>query len=135
MTKPVPAEAGRHEARERAVQLVYEAEQRDLDATSILSDQVLEPDPYTATLVAGVGEHRNEIDNLIEEFSRGWSLERMPAMDRAVLRIAIFELNHAPDVPTAVVLDEAVVLAKRYSTDDSPRFVNGLLSAVAAEVR
>lgn len=135
MSRPVSAEAGRHEARERAIQLIYEAEQRELDSAAILADQVLDPDPYTATLVAGVGEHRNEIDNLIEEFARGWTLERMPAMDRAVLRVAIFELGHVADVPTPVVLDEAVELAKRYGTDDSGRFVNGVLSAIAKELR
>ncbi|NLA34455.1 MAG: transcription antitermination factor NusB [Actinobacteria bacterium] len=135
MTRPVSAEAGRHEARERAIQLIYEAEQRDLDSAGILADQVLDPDPYTVTLVTGVGEHRGHIDELIERFARGWTIERMPSMDRAVLRVAIYELGHVDAVPTAVALDEAVELAKRYGTDDSGRFVNGVLSSVAKELR
>lgn len=131
----VPSEPGRHEARERAIQLVYEAEQRELDAAGILGDQLLEPDAYTVTLINGVGEHRAEIDEVISTYARGWTLERMPSMDRAVLRVAVYELGHAPDVPTAVVLDEAVELAKRYGTDDSGRFVNGVLSSAARELR
>ncbi|HPB46671.1 MAG: transcription antitermination factor NusB [Microthrixaceae bacterium] len=131
----VPSEPGRHEARERAVALGYEAEQRDLDAAGILDDQILDPDPYTVALVAGVGEHLEEIDTTIERFARGWTLERMAAMDRAVLRVAIFELAHREDIPTPVVIDEAVELAKRYGTDDSSRFVNGVLDSAANALR
>lgn len=126
---------GRREARERAVQLVYEAEQRSLDAPAILADQVIDPDPYTAALVAGVGRYQAEIDALVGRYSKGWSLDRMPALDRAVLRVGVYELGHESDVPTAVVLNEAVELANSYSTDDSGRFVNGVLAAVAKELR
>ncbi len=129
------AAAGRREARERAVQLVYEAEQRELAADDLLAEQAVEPDAYTDALVRGVDEHREAIDALITCFAKGWSIERMPALDRAVLRVAIYELGHQPQVPTAVVLNEAVELSNTYSTDDSGRFVNGVLSAVAKELR
>ncbi len=83
----------------------------------------------------GVGDHLDEIDALIRAYAQGWTLERMPSIDRALLRIGVFELVHRPDVPTGAVIDEAVQLAKEFSTDDSGRFVNGLLSAVAAAER
>jgi N utilization substance protein B len=126
---------GRREERERAVQLVYEAEQRELDAAAILTEQVLDPEPYTATLVSGVERHRTQIDGLVSRLSRGWTLERMPAIDRAILRVGVYELGHEPEVPTGVVLNEAVELANSYSTDDSGRFVNGVLAAAARELR
>jgi N utilization substance protein B len=93
------------------------------------------PDPFTEVLVRGVGEHQDEIDELIRTHSRGWKLERMPAVDRAVLRLGIYELFYQPDVPTATVISEAVELAKRFSTDESGRFVNGMLSAIAKLAR
>ena len=87
------------------------------------------------TLVEGVEDHRAELDALIVGHARNWSLERMPAIDRNVLRLALYELKDRPDVPVAVVIDEAVELAKRFSTDDSGRFVNGMLSAIAPKLR
>ncbi len=93
------------------------------------------PEPRVTELVEGVEDHREEVDALIADHARNWSLERMPAIDRNVLRIALFELMGRPDVPTAVVIDEAVELAKRFSTDDSGRFVNGMLSAIAPKLR
>jgi len=101
----------------------------------VLASLPLEPDEFAVELVRGVGEHREEIDELITAHARNWDIHRMPALDRALLRLACFELAHRPDVPTGAVISEAVELAKRYSTDDSGRFVNGVLSAVAAEVR
>ncbi len=86
-------------------------------------------------LVEGVGDHLDEIDATIRAYAQGWTLERMPSLDRALLRIGVFELTYRPDVPTGAVISEAVELAKTFSTDDSGRFVNGLLSAVAADVR
>ncbi|MFN8053260.1 MAG: transcription antitermination factor NusB [Acidimicrobiales bacterium] len=132
---PVGAGVGRREERERAVQLVYEAEQRELGAGDILADQVLDPEPYTGDLVRGVDRHRVQIDALLTRFAKGWTLDRMPALDRAILRVATYELGHEPEVPTAVVLNEAVELANSYSTDDSGRFVNGVLASIAREVR
>ncbi len=101
----------------------------------LLADLPAEPDPYALELARGVEEHREEIDTLIRKFADRWSLERMPVIDRNVLRMAVFELAHRPDVPTGAVISEAVELAKRYSTDDSGRFVNGMLSSIAEEVR
>ena len=129
------AGTGRREARERAVQLVYEAEQRELDATAVLAEQAVTPDEYTAAIVTGVHRHIEQLDGLIVRFAKGWSLDRMPSLDRAVLRVAIYELGHEPEVPTAVVLNEAVELSNTYSTDDSGRFVNGVLSSIAKELR
>ena len=128
---PVP----RREARERALSLLYEAEAKEVPPVQVLADLPVPPDAFAATLVAGVGEHLGEIDALISRHSIGWALERMPAIDRAVLRLAIFELLGCDDTPTAVVLSEAVDLAGGYSTDESGRFVNGVLAAVAGEVR
>jgi N utilization substance protein B len=130
-----PVATARREARERALHLLYEAEVRGLPPQGVLDDQILAPDAFTARLVGGVGEHLGELDGLITETSHTWSLERMPAMDRAVLRLGAYELVHEPETPTAVVIDEAVELAKQYSTEDSGRFVNGVLSSIAATSR
>lgn len=126
---------GRRAARERAVTLLYEAEQRDLSSDEVLAGEVLEPDPYTAAVLRGVDAEGERIDGVISRFAKGWVLERMAALDRAVLRVAVYELLHSDDVPVAVVINEAVELANTYSTDDSGRFVNGVLSAAAAELR
>ena len=125
----------RREARERALSLLYEADAKACPPDAVLADLPVPPDPFAGDLVAGVGAHLEEIDERIRRFARGWTLERMPVVDRTVLRMAIYELLHRPDVPTAAVISEAVELAKRYSTDDSGRFVNGMLSAIAEEVR
>lgn len=115
--------------------MLYEAEARGLEPSEVADAQVVTPDDLTRVLVDGVTQHRVELDALITRFARGWSIERMPSLDRCVLRMAIFELLERLEIPTAVILDEAVELAKVYSTDDSGRFVNGVLSAVAREVR
>ena len=127
--------ASRREARERALSLLYEAEQKGEAPSAVLADQPLAPDPFVAELVQGVEATAAEADALITTFARGWKLERMPVLDRAILRMAIFELAHLPSVPTATVIDEAVELAKRYSTEESGRFVNGVLASVARQVR
>jgi transcription antitermination protein NusB len=125
----------RREARERALSLLYEADAKACSPEAVLEELPVPPDPFAGDLVAGVGAHLGEIDERIRRFARGWTLERMPVVDRTVLRMAIYELLHRPDVPTAAVISEAVELAKSYSTDDSGRFVNGMLSAIAEEVR
>jgi N utilization substance protein B len=130
-----PRPGSRTEARETALVLLYEAESRVVSPAVVLDAQVLPPPPFAAALVLGVAEHRDEIDALIGRFARNWRLERMPALDRCVLRMAVYELVHRPDVPKGVVLSEAVELASRYSTEASGRFVNGVLAAVANEVR
>ena len=126
---------GRREARERAIQILYEADTKSLDPSAVLGELAVSPDPYAVELVCGVEADRPRIDEAIARHSAGWALERMPVVDRAVLRVATFELLAQNDVPTAVVLSEAVELAKLYSTSDSGRFVNGVLASVAAEVR
>lgn len=125
----------RSDAREQAVMLLYEGEQRDADPVRLLDERRLLAADVVGSMLAGVGAARVAIDSLISENSKGWPLERMPALDRAILRLAIWELTDRPDVPTAVVIDEAVELAKRFSTDDSGRFVNGVLATVARTVR
>lgn len=125
----------RSNARERALYRLYEAESKGVEPRQVLAEQVLPPDELTSLLVEGVEDHRDELDELIAGQAHGWTLERMPAIDRNVLRLATFELAHRPDVPVAVVIDEAVELAKRFSTDDSGRFVNGVLSALASKLR
>jgi N utilization substance protein B len=125
----------RREARERALALLYEAEAKSTSGTEILDAQPIEVEEFAADLVAGVADHRDELDALISRFAKGWVIERMPAVDRNLLRMACYELAHRPDVPPNVVINEAVELAKRYSTDDSGRFVNGVLAAIATEVR
>ena len=127
----------RSKARKRAVDILYEAELRERDAVAVLGDRLADPDmppvhDYTATLVEGVAEHRDQIDELITEHAEGWTLARMPAVDRAVLRLGLYELLWADDVDVAVAIDEAVELAKSLSTDDSPRFINGVLGRIAS---
>lgn len=125
----------RSEARERALDLLYEADAKDLSVAEVLTALPVPPDDLAVLLVEGVAARRVEIDALLAEHARGWTLERMPVIDRTVLEVAVFELMGRPDVPTAVVIDEAVELAKRFSTDDSGRFVNGMLATIAPLVR
>lgn len=87
---------------------------------------------YAREIVDGVGDHREEIDELISSYAQGWPIDRMPYVDRAILRFASWELLFNPEIPVAVAIDEAVELAKEYSTEDSGRFVNGVLSKIAA---
>ncbi len=130
-----PVAGGRHEARERAVHLLYEAAAKELPIDEVLSSQVLAADEYTESLVRGVADHVAELDEVISSLARGWTIARMPTLDVVVLRLACFELAHRPDVPRGVVLSEAVDLAGRYGTDESSRFVNGLLAAAADQLR
>ncbi|WP_410610478.1 transcription antitermination factor NusB [Amycolatopsis sp. lyj-109] len=137
-SKPHPNRGGaisRRQARRRAVEMLYEASQRDTDAVTLLADRVgaTEVDPiadYTISLVEGVTGRKTQIDELLAEHAQGWTLERMPKVDLAVLRIGVYELLWAEDVPDPVAIDEAVGLAKELSTDDSPRFVNGVLGRI-----
>lgn len=125
----------RRDARERALGLLYEAETKGCTGSELLDALPVEADEFAAGLVRAVDEHREQIDGLLTEHSKGWTLSRMPALDRAALRMGTAELLTRPDVPTAVVLNEVVELASRFSTDDSGRFVNGLLAKIATEVR
>ena len=125
----------RSDARERALYLLYEAHSKGIAPAATIDIQVLEPDELTQELVRGVDANLAQLDELIAAKAKGWTLTRMPVLDLSVMRLAVFELVERPHVPTAVVLNEAVELAKRYSTDDSGRFVNGVLAAIAADVR
>ena len=125
----------RTDARERALILLYEAESKGIAPSEVLAAQISPADELTTLLVEGVEANRDHLDEVIAAHAKGWTLQRMPTLDRNVLRIASFELMSRPDVPVAVVLDEAVELAKRFSTDDSGRFVNGVLSAVVPVLR
>jgi N utilization substance protein B len=123
----------RTKARKRAVDILFEAEQRGVDPQVLLADRVIEPHTeaavpqYTVDLVEGVVEQRERIDELLATYSHGWTVERMPAVDRALLRVGTWELLYNDEVPDAVAVDEAVDLAGQLSTDESPSFVNGLL--------
>lgn len=124
----------RHESRERALTILYEADLRGRGIGTVLAAHVdgeCPPSEFAVELVEGVRGERDTLDVLIRAHSHGWTLERMPILDRNVLRLAAWELTHT-DVPTPVVIDEAVTLAKSLSTDDSGRFVNGLLARLAA---
>jgi N utilization substance protein B len=126
--------SARSKARKRAVDVLYEADVRGLDAVTTLAERVALADPpvneYTIELVEGVSAARERIDAILSDFAEGWTLERMPDVDRAVLRLGVYELLWRADVPDAVAIDEAVELAKTLSTDESPRFVNGVLARV-----
>ena len=125
----------RSNARESAVHLLYEAESRDLPVATIVSAQTLGVDDLVALLTSGVSSRRTVLDEIITEHSHTWTIHRMPAIDRNILRLAIYELMDRPEVPIAVIINEAVELAKRFSTEESGRYVNGVLSAIAKKVR
>lgn len=137
--EPARPVRGRHLARKRAVDLLFEAEARGLTPAELVeiraalaaaTSEVAPLHPYTAAVAVGVTAHSAHIDDLITSHLQGWTLERLPAVDRAILRVAVWELLHATDVPEPVAVDEAVQLAKELSTDDSPGFVNGVLGQV-----
>ncbi|HVA61965.1 MAG TPA: transcription antitermination factor NusB [Mycobacteriales bacterium] len=123
--------SARGKARKRALDVLFESDQRGLDPLVTLEARQADADPpvsaYTAELVEGVRAHAERIDELLSTYAVGWTLDRMPAVDRALLRVGVFELLWCDDVPDPVVVDEAVRLARQLSTDESPAFINGLL--------
>jgi N utilization substance protein B len=125
----------RHQARERALSLLYEAELKDEPPSVVLAALVVEPDQYARVLLGAVEERQEEIDHLVDGAAIGWDIDRMAVVDRNVLRLAVAELLTQGDVPVAVILNEAVELATGYSTDESGRFVNGVLATLAARLR
>jgi N utilization substance protein B len=127
--------APRHQARERALTLLYEAELKGIRPALVLEDLPVAPDPYTVTLVETVEAEQSDIDGLIGGAAIGWEMARMAVVDRNVLRLAVAELLTFPDVPVAVILNEAVELATSYSTDSSGSFVNGVLATLAVQIR
>ena len=126
----------RTKARKRALDVLFEAEQRHVDPETLLADRIVEPGTeaslpqYSVEIVEGVLDNINRIDELLETYSHGWTLERMPAVDRALLRIGTWEILFNDEVPDAVAIDEAVELSRSLSTDDSPSFVNGMLGRI-----
>ncbi|MBN9152675.1 MAG: transcription antitermination factor NusB [Microbacterium sp.] len=132
--------SARTKARKRALDILFQADVRGDDLATVLAAEARraanEPAResswlYARDIVDGVIDHRDEIDEQITTFAKDWSLARMPAVDRAVLRIGTWEILHNDDVPTAVAIDEAVELAKEFSTDDSGAFVHGVLARIA----
>ena len=133
--------SARTKARKRAVDAVFAADLRKISPLTLLDDVAeLAADRqnqelifgYAREIVQGVVDHHEQIDDLLETYSQGWALDRMPNLDRAILRVAVWEILHNPDVPDAVAVNEAVEMAKELSTDDSGSFVNGLLSRIAS---
>jgi transcription antitermination protein NusB len=126
--------AARSKARKRALDILFEAEMRRESPLAVLESRQIQADPpvteYAAELVRGVQAHRDVIDKLLTEHSVGWTLDRMPAVDRNILRIGAYELLWGTGVPEAVAISEAVVLAQDLSTDASPAFINGLLAGL-----
>lgn len=127
--------AARSKARKRALDILFEAEMQGVPVSVTLARRLASADPplneYTVTLVEGIIAHRERIDELLSTYAVGWTLDRMPAVDRNVLRIGVFEIVYRDDVPDAVAISEAVILVQDLSTDDSPGFVNGLLGRIA----
>ncbi len=123
--------SARGKARNRALDVLFEAEQRSVSAFDVIrarrekTDQIV--NPYTVEIVEGVVSQQIAIDEFLETYSQGWTLERMPSVDRIILRIGTWELLYNDDVPDGVAVSEAVALAKTLSTDESPSFINGLL--------
>jgi N utilization substance protein B len=128
----------RRKARKRALDVLYEADQRDLPPVEVLAgylQRLAQPHPehmgYAVGLVEGVASHLDRIDELIASYTEGWTLDRMPVVDRNLARIAVYELLYVDEIDDAVAITEAVELAKQMSTDDSPRFLNGVLGRIA----
>jgi len=136
--------SARSKARKRALDMLYIADVRQVPLGEVLAEEArrasAQPQrssswPYAEQIVRGVESAQHEIDALIEQHAVGWTLARMPVVDRAILRMAAWELRENPEVPTAVAIAEAMELASVLSTDDSAPFVNGVLGAIAADVR
>ena len=126
----------RTKARKRALDVLFEAEQRQIDPVALLAQRITQPGTeaalpqYSVEIVEGVLAQQERIDELLATHAHGWTLERMPAVDRGLLRIGTWEVLYNDDVPDAVAVDEAVELARSLSTDDSPTFINGLLGRI-----
>ncbi|WP_189082243.1 transcription antitermination factor NusB [Mangrovihabitans endophyticus] len=128
----------RRKARKRALDVLYEADLRGMPPAQVLTtylDRIARPRPdhldYTVRLVEGIGTHQDRIDELLASYAEGWTIERMPVVDRNLARIAAYELLYVDEIDDPVAISEAVELAKQMSTDDSPRFLNGILGRIA----
>ena len=129
--------SARSKARKRALDILFEADQRGVNADSLLAERISTPttqhalNDYTLEIVQGVVSRWGQINELLATYSQGWTIDRMPAVDRAILRIGAWEVVYSETVPDVVAISEAVALATTLSTDDSPVFVNGLLARLA----
>ena len=126
--------AARSKARKRALDILFECDTRDVMPVELLDERAAMADPpvneYTSVLVRGVAEHILRIDELLTTYAQGWTLDRMPTVDRNVLRLGVYEVLYADDVPDAVAVSEAMSLVRDLSTDESPAFVNGVLGSI-----
>jgi transcription antitermination protein NusB len=137
VTAPQARKGSRSKARKRALDILFESEARGEEPQAVLARRIAGADAppvsdFAASLVEGVIEHRDGIDEVIGSYARGWTMARMPAVDRMILRIGVYEILHSDEVPDPVAIDEAIDLARELSTDDSPRFVNGVLAGVSS---
>jgi transcription antitermination protein NusB len=137
VTAPQARKGSRSKARKRALDILFESEARGEDPQEVLARRIAGADAppvseFAQSLVEGVIAHRDGIDEVIGSYARGWTMARMPAVDRMILRIGVYEILHSEDVPDPVAIDEAIDLARELSTDDSPRFVNGVLAGVSS---
>ena len=126
--------AARSKARKRALDILFESEAKGVPAGEVLRERLVAGDPpvneYTVALVCGVSDNAKRIDELVSSYAQGWTLERMPAVDRNVLRIGVYEILYVDEVPDAVAVSEALSLVRDLSTDESPSFVNGVLGNI-----
>ena len=128
----------RRDARRIAIDILYQADITDADPAVVLAEWIeagRSVSPFSTEIVEGVEEHLPEIDLLLEEHTEGWTVARMAALDRTILRVAVFELRHRADIPPAVAISEAVEAATALSAESAPRFVNGILGKIASEMR
>jgi transcription antitermination protein NusB len=126
--------SARSKARKRALDILYETDLRGTDPLTTVGERIARADPpvpeYAVELVEGVTEHRVRIDEIIASYAEDWTMERMPPIDRNILRIGVHEMLWRDDIPDVVAIDEAIELARSLSTDDSPRFINGVLARI-----
>ena len=135
MSTSISSLGGRREAREEALSFLYEIELTNSSVADALDGRELPPENYALAVIEGIGADRDEIDEIIARHLKGWRLERMAIVDRVIARIATWELRSRADVPTGAILSEAVEIATQYCGEDSPKFLNGVLRAVADDLR
>ncbi len=125
----------RREARETILNILYAADNHGQSLTDYLDEQPVEPKQFVSDLVKGISTHLERIDSMIDQFAEGWSTERMPIIDKALLRMATYEVLYRLDIPIEAILSEAVALASEYSTEQSSRFINGVVASISEETR
>jgi len=135
MSTEIPGFGSRREAREEALAVLYQAELTGDAVDDALASRDVAPSDYAIEIAEAVDDRRDDLDALLGRHLKNWRVERMPLVDRVIARIAAWELSHRDDIPTGAVLSEAVEIATQYCGEQSPRFLNGVLSSVADEVR